>query len=412
MQIVKTNHRVSTNFSDFLLLSLKNKLSHAKDRKIFAFGETAINILMNDPIKYYKIATHNIAQEDFITTAFCTPFEFVKHRECNGVDTYLSSRYPLCASVLEHCECDGTAKSVLMQLRNKVCALQELIAIDLMTGEVYKDTRLDLKSNVSGNTDSFVPYKLPKLMTFGPAVTFKTNIYPHNALKYIRLAQEQQLEFPLLLEDKFLDSFNNIFVAQKTEDWQSHLNLIFHSEKCHQIIRWLGYKDRLDAMCGTPGMWKEAKRTKQRKTTSADVFAHTIRVMKFVYPDLQLKIAAMFHDVGKIYCHGNNFTGHEEKSAIIAGEVMSNWGYSDYIIEPVVSAIRNHMYIGGIQRNLKPPYSYEENQKIAKQIIKRCGSPYNAILAIQLAIADKLSTHNKTEYVLPLMAMLRICWGG
>lgn len=80
-----------------------------------------------------------------------------------------------------------------------------------------------------------------------------------------------------------------------------------------------------------------------------DVYEHTLVVMENTPRDLVLRLAALFHDLGKPLCltvdqHGiGHFYGHEEKGADLAEEIMGRLRYSKGIIATVKKLVGLHM---------------------------------------------------------------------
>lgn len=394
MQVTPTNHKISTNYSDYVLLNLKKCLSHSPNSKIYVYGETALNLLMGEPIKSYYITTCGVPEEVLIPALYCTPFGFTR---TDNIHMYLGAEYPFSPQVVYHT--DESLSDMFGMIGTGQYALQEAIAIDIMTGKIYKPAILNLKIK-NGE------YELPKLLLLN---NMSGDLHAREALRFLRLSIEHDFGMPLMVKGKLLDSIRNMHKNHTPEEWQHQLNLIFFSEKCHQIIRWLGYEGVLDSLCDTKNMWKQAKKTPQHKATSADVFAHTIRTIKYCHPDVQLNMAALFHDSGKVSTwKRKNFIGHEQIGAEIARNVLKIWGYPVHFYNPVYKAIQNHMLIGGIQRNLKVNDTMATYKKAANMVIGKCGGTNKAVLSLNLAIADKLSTHNKIEYVMPLMNLRRI----
>lgn len=82
---------------------------------------------------------------------------------------------------------------------------------------------------------------------------------------------------------------------------------------------------------------------------SKDVWEHTINVVKNIqYPDYILKIAALFHDIGKPYVKlivDNNvhFYRHENVSAMITRSLLLRLKFSTNDIEKIEFLVLNHM---------------------------------------------------------------------
>jgi putative nucleotidyltransferase with HDIG domain len=87
----------------------------------------------------------------------------------------------------------------------------------------------------------------------------------------------------------------------------------------------------------------------ERKYHKYDVFHHCIYTCDNIKPDIVLRLAALFNDIGKpetkrIKNGRIIFHNHEMVGANIAREVLSRLQYKNKIIEEVVGLIENHMY--------------------------------------------------------------------
>lgn len=76
-----------------------------------------------------------------------------------------------------------------------------------------------------------------------------------------------------------------------------------------------------------------------------DVFGHTLLVVQATPPDLLLRVAALFHDVGKpATARGDGtFVGHEEVGAVIAKAALERLRFAQHEIEVVTGLIRLHL---------------------------------------------------------------------
>lgn len=116
------------------------------------------------------------------------------------------------------------------------------------------------------------------------------------------------------------------------------------------------------------------------------VYQHTMSVVDNIEPKLELRLAALFHDIGK----PNTFTtdedgvghfyGHNKESAKICREIMTRLKYSNKEIEYVSELVYHHM-----ERHLDPKSS------TIKKFINRVGLDKLDDL-FKLFIADRLGT--------------------
>jgi len=86
----------------------------------------------------------------------------------------------------------------------------------------------------------------------------------------------------------------------------------------------------------------------QNKYHKYDAMVHTLDVLKKVPPELEIRLAALFHDIGKyetqqIINNEITFYTHEKISSDIAKRIMIRLKYPNEIINKVIIAIKNHM---------------------------------------------------------------------
>lgn len=121
-----------------------------------------------------------------------------------------------------------------------------------------------------------------------------------------------------------------------------------------------------------------------------DVLEHTFQCVK--YADPSVRLAALFHDLGKAYCYHlyKNMYGHELISANIVREALGQNGlkYSKQIINETAKLCLNHMYdMGGITSESKVKLFIAKNYDIIHKLT----------LLMQ---ADKMAT-GKVEELVP-----------
>ena len=78
-----------------------------------------------------------------------------------------------------------------------------------------------------------------------------------------------------------------------------------------------------------------------------NVYTHILHVVAGIDNDLTLKLAALFHDIGKPYVKKKvnekvHYWGHEEVSGIISNLVLNRLGYDEIIINDVCTLIKIH----------------------------------------------------------------------
>ncbi len=80
-----------------------------------------------------------------------------------------------------------------------------------------------------------------------------------------------------------------------------------------------------------------------------DVFEHTLRIVDACPPRLQLRLAALFHDITKpqhkqLTETGATFYNHEVTGARVAGAVLSRLRYPNDLIKDVMLLVERHMF--------------------------------------------------------------------
>lgn len=115
---------------------------------------------------------------------------------------------------------------------------------------------------------------------------------------------------------------------------------------------------------------------------------HTIHVVAIVEADLVLKLAALFHDIGKSSCYTEellptgiiqgHFYGHPEHSARITEQALKNLKYSNDVIDQVVWLVKMH------DCELMP------TKKCVKRILNKCPSIDLFNKLIKLKMADRI----------------------
>src|SRR5450631_2485120 len=111
-----------------------------------------------------------------------------------------------------------------------------------------------------------------------------------------------------------------------------------------------------------------------------DVYGHTLLVLERVPGDLVLRLAALFHDVGKpsTATPDGAFTGHENAGAEMARSALERLRFSQKEIETVVKLVRLH---------LRPVYYRSEwTDGAVRRLARDAGAQLDGLMA--LAHAD------------------------
>lgn len=128
-----------------------------------------------------------------------------------------------------------------------------------------------------------------------------------------------------------------------------------------------------------------------------DVFNHIMAALNSVpSTKLHVRLAALFHDIGKpgTYTNDNgevHFYGHDIEGARIAEVVLNRWKAPNDLIHKVVTLVRNHMFTAG----------FDFTPKATRRLIAKVGE--NLIYdLIDLRIGDRIASGK------PLLAMGKI----
>ncbi|MBR2592882.1 MAG: HD domain-containing protein [Oscillospiraceae bacterium] len=115
-----------------------------------------------------------------------------------------------------------------------------------------------------------------------------------------------------------------------------------------------------------------------------DVLTHTAVAVESVPPEKDLRLAALFHDIGKPPCFSlgedgvGHFYGHAKKSEEIARTVLNRLKYDNATKDTVITLIRYHdMYM-------------EETEKTVKRMLRKLG-PENFRKLILINRADNMA---------------------
>lgn len=131
-----------------------------------------------------------------------------------------------------------------------------------------------------------------------------------------------------------------------------------------------------------------------------DVYRHTLETVRLTPPDLVTRLAAVFHDVGKVATAAvdGSFLGHETVGAELTSEALSRLRFSNSDIERVTRLVRMH---------LRPVYySSEWTDGAVRRLARDAGADLDRL--VDLARADiGASAYDQPEKLDELAARLR-----
>ena len=144
--------------------------------------------------------------------------------------------------------------------------------------------------------------------------------------------------------------------------------------------------------------------TQNNKHHKYDVYTHIVRAVDNAVSNLEIRMAALLHDIGKVNvraeCNGNiTFHKHELTGAKAAGRILSRLRYSKDFINQVVHLVKHHMYhydrnqtdsaVRRLMRNINLTEEYMDRQKIRRFPL------------FQLRVADRLGNGYKNIPITP-----------
>lgn len=124
-----------------------------------------------------------------------------------------------------------------------------------------------------------------------------------------------------MLED--LEKLSQIVVSGKIEE-----NIVFIKKEIPEIENMIGFEHR-------------------HPHHHLDVWNHTLEVVKNINSqDLELKMAALLHDIGKPFSYQDeevrHFRGHPEVSSQMSETILRRLGYNESFIQNVCYLVKNH----------------------------------------------------------------------
>ncbi|CAN5155360.1 HD domain-containing protein [soil metagenome] len=123
---------------------------------------------------------------------------------------------------------------------------------------------------------------------------------------------------------------------------QQELTKILLAERTSVGVRMLSELKLLAVLCPELELCRTIP---QDKAVAQDVFEHSLITVDAAPPDLVLRLAALFHDVGKpeTFADGH-FHQHEFVGEHLARQILRRWHYSKDTITAVAHLIRHHMF--------------------------------------------------------------------
>lgn len=160
-------------------------------------------------------------------------------------------------------------------------------------------------------------------------------------LRAVRFATVLRMRIETRTADAILASAS-LAGALSGERIQQELNKILLAERPSTGIRLLSDLGLLAVLC--PEL-EVCKTIPQDKAVAQDVFEHSLITVDATPPDLVLRLAGLFHDVGKpeTFADGH-FHQHEFVGEAITRRVLRRWKYPKDTVAAVTHLVRHHMF--------------------------------------------------------------------
>jgi len=207
---------------------------------------------------------------------------------------------------------------------------------DLTTGEV-KDLTGQGKADIEKGVIR---------TTLDPDIIFKDD--PLRMLRAIRFTVKYNWSLPLFMI-KSMKRNSHMLKHISAERVRDELNKMLVTGSPDKAIRLLQMTDlnkhvmpELDLLVGL----------QQNKYHIWDAGKHTLEVLKGTPPDLQTRLAALLHDIGKadtrsVVDNTVHFYKHQEVGSDIARDIMQRLKYPNQMIDAVTNMIQSHMNLKG-----------------------------------------------------------------
>ncbi|MDR7870652.1 MAG: CCA tRNA nucleotidyltransferase [Tissierellaceae bacterium] len=207
-------------------------------------------------------------------------------------------------------------------------------------------------------------------------------------LRGVRFATQLSFE----LEDQtYIASkeMSNLLANISMERIREELFKILVSKKPSNGIRLMNDLNILDSIL--PELMAEVDFDQHNPNHDKNVFDHTLCVLDGVSSTLEIRLAALFHDIGKPHTltideNGiGHFYGHEKVSKNIARDILTRLKCSNELIKDVLLLIGEHM---SKSRSMK--------DKGIKRLISRVGEE-RIFKLMELQIADRVCTNKDAD---------------
>lgn len=177
-------------------------------------------------------------------------------------------------------------------------------------------------------------------------------------------------------------------------------------EFAYKIFKWLSDYDFLRYIDPDVAKLTECPQ-KKRGAKVPNALVHTLRVLKFCN-ERELIWCGLYHDVGKLDTIDSGtrpYFGHELYSAQRFYLMMIATKSNVFLGTRFYYVIRNHMEPHDYQRRVKKKWTPND----IHLFMVKCGGLGNALMTVDLAIADKRASHNVDSFIEPYEELKQRC---
>ncbi|MDP2807031.1 MAG: HDIG domain-containing protein [bacterium] len=218
---------------------------------------------------------------------------------------------------------DFTVNAMAFRMQNAKCKIQNTELVDTYGG--VEDIKNRLIRMVSQNSFAEDPLRMLRACQFAARLGFSVE---QNTFKAIKKNAK-------------------LISTVSPERVQQELNKMLLSDQ-PSIGFWLMQRSGLLKIL-LPELEQGVDVTQPGGYHRYQVFEHSIKTADFAPKTLELRLAALLHDVAKPCCReafegGVHFYGHDKLGAKMAGELLSRLKYSNQITEKVTGLVSRHMF--------------------------------------------------------------------
>ena len=343
----------------------------------YLVGGCVRNYLLNIPIKDYDVATDAVPNKiieifkDYTTVSVGKKFgtvvvvindeniEITTYRKESG---YTDGRHPENVFFSTNIEDDLSRRDFTV---NAMAYSEKSGLIDLYGGVS------DLKDKILrtvGNPRTRIRedyLRIMRMIRFSATLGFKPEEY------LLNVCREEKNGIKKISKERIASELNSILISDNVK---YGFDLLKEIEMLGIIL------PEIQAMVGFD---------QKNANHNLDLYEHSLNTVSLTKPDLVTRIAALFHDVGKLETFKLNdrgefsFIGHEKVSGEIAKKVLKSYNYSNYIKNNVFLLINAHMCCLNT-------YTKKNIRKLLRKLREE-----NVMRLFDLQTADIMSTVNK-----------------